>query len=74
MNPNLKLTAVFVPAEEGGYMAYIKEIRGVITQGETIEEAQTNLLDALELMLSVMREDTEAEDGLVIEKDLAILI
>ena len=48
---DLQLTAVFVEAEEGGYVAYLDELKGVITQGETIKEAEENLFDALELYL-----------------------
>ena len=40
MNKNLNITAVFEKAEEGGYIAYIEEIPGVNTQGETIQEAK----------------------------------
>ncbi len=47
---DLHLTAVFVQ-EEYGYTAYLKELTGVITQGETIQEAEENLYDALELYL-----------------------
>ncbi len=50
------LTAVFLPAEEGGFVAYIPEMPGVASQGETLEEAQENLMDALELTLEVRRE------------------
>ncbi len=52
INP-LELTAVFVEdEEEGGFVAYIAEMEGVITQGETYEEARENLLDAFkEFML-----------------------
>ena len=44
------LTAVYVKGEFG-YTAYIDEMRGVITQGKTIEEAEANLFDALETYL-----------------------
>ncbi|MBI4646718.1 MAG: type II toxin-antitoxin system HicB family antitoxin, partial [Bacteroidia bacterium] len=40
MRINRKLTAVFESAEEGGYIAYIEEMPGVNTQGETIDEAK----------------------------------
>jgi hypothetical protein len=43
MEAKLNLTAVFEEAEEGGYIAYIVEIQGVNTQGETLEEAKENL-------------------------------
>lgn len=47
----IPLTAVYVRAPEGGYVAWISEAIGVHTQGETIEETRRNLLDAIKLML-----------------------
>jgi len=52
----MKLTAVFVPADEGGYTAFVEEIPGAITEGETIEEARENLQDALRMVLECNRE------------------
>ena len=51
-------TAVFEEAEEGGYVAFVEEVPGAISQGETLEEARENLKEALELMLEVNREKT----------------
>ena len=48
-------TAVYEPAEEGGYAAFVEEVPGAISQGETLEEARENLKEALELMLEVNR-------------------
>lgn len=59
MNNQLKLTIVYTPCEEGGYTALIKEMRGVISEGETVQEARENVLDALALMLEVEREESE---------------
>ena len=47
---DMNLTAVFVEGEFG-FTAYIDEMRGVITQGKSIEEAEENLLDALQMYL-----------------------
>src|SRR5947199_770758 len=52
----MKLTAVFEPAKEGGYTCFVEEIPAAISQGETIEEAKANLLDALKLVLECQRE------------------
>jgi predicted RNase H-like HicB family nuclease len=52
----MKLTAVFVPAAEGGYTALVEEIPGAISEGETIEEARENLADALRMILECNRE------------------
>jgi predicted RNase H-like HicB family nuclease len=56
---NLSLTAVFVEDPEGGYSAYIEEIPGVNTQGETLEEVRENLKDALSMILEANKELAE---------------
>jgi predicted RNase H-like HicB family nuclease len=56
MDIQQSLTAIFEPAEEGGFIAYIAEIEGANSQGETLEEAKANLLEALEMILDVRRE------------------
>lgn len=47
----LRLTAVYERASEGGYTVWVPEAIGVLTQGNTFEEAHENLLDAIQLML-----------------------
>lgn len=49
-------TAVFEEAEEGGYTAWVEELPGAITQGETIDEARENLKEAIQLIIEVNRE------------------
>lgn len=48
---NIEMTAVFEPCDEGGFIAYVQEIPGINTQGETIEEAKENLADAVNLVM-----------------------
>jgi len=55
----MRLTAVFEPAQEGGYTCFVEEIPAAISQGETLEEAKANLLDALKLVLQCQREMVE---------------
>ncbi len=56
MKPSdLSLTAVYVTTPEGGYAAYVEEIPGVNTQGETLEEAKKNLKEALFFVLETYR-------------------
>jgi predicted RNase H-like HicB family nuclease len=52
---NIEITAVFEPCDEGGFIAYVQEIPGINTQGETIEEAKDNLTDAVNLVFEEMR-------------------
>ena len=51
------LTAVFEPAPEGGFTCSFEELPEVFSEGETLDEARANLLDALELVLSHHREE-----------------
>ncbi|WP_337871262.1 type II toxin-antitoxin system HicB family antitoxin [Meiothermus sp.] len=46
----VELTAVLIPAPEGGYIALNPET-GTTTQGESVEEALANLREATELYL-----------------------
>lgn len=55
----MKLTAVLEPAPEGGYTCFVEEVPAAISQGETLEEAKANLLDALKLVLECQRELAE---------------
>jgi predicted RNase H-like HicB family nuclease len=46
-----------VPKSEGdGYSAYVEELPGAISEGDTLEEALENLRDAVELLLEASRE------------------
>jgi len=67
-------TAVYEPAEEGGYAAFVEEVPGAISQGETLEEARENLKDALELMLEVNREKVldGVDESLIIREQIAV--
>lgn len=48
---------VLIPAEEGGYVALIRELPGCITQGETIEEAIAMIEEAKDLWIEVALEN-----------------
>ena len=50
----MELTAVLTPAEQGGFVALNPET-GTTTQGETVEEAVSNLTEATALYLSEFR-------------------
>jgi predicted RNase H-like HicB family nuclease len=50
----MKLTAVFMKVPEG-YVAFIEELPGANTQGETLEEARENLHEAVALVLDANR-------------------
>lgn len=56
-----QFTAVYQPAAEGGYVAFVLELPGANTQGETLAEARANLREAVELVLEANRTLAEAD-------------
>jgi len=56
---SIEMTAVFEQCDEGGFIAYVQEIPGINTQGETIEEAKENLADAVNMVFEEMRATSE---------------
>jgi len=54
----MNLTAVYMKVPEG-YVAFVEELPGANTQGETIEEARANLTEAVAMVLEANRELSE---------------
>jgi predicted RNase H-like HicB family nuclease len=50
----VSLTAVFVKVPEG-YIGFVEELPGANTQGGTLEEARTNLTEAVAMVLEANR-------------------
>ena len=50
-------TVVFEPAEEGGYVVTCPALPGLVTEGDTLEEARSMALDAIRGYLEVLRRD-----------------
>ena len=67
---NIEMTAVFEPCGEGGYIAYIQEIPGINSQGETIEEAKENLTEAINLMFEERRSNQNRDKKKIVKKFL----
>lgn len=54
----MQLTAIFMQVSEG-YIAFVEELPGANTQGDTLEEARDKLRVAVELVLEANRELAE---------------
>ena len=52
----MEYTAIIEQTDDGWYIAHCAEIPNAHTQGQTIEEAQENLKDAIDLILDCERE------------------
>ncbi|MDD5703827.1 MAG: type II toxin-antitoxin system HicB family antitoxin [Dehalococcoidales bacterium] len=52
----MRFKVVLEPQEEGGYTVYVPSLPGCVSQGETIQEAMTNIKEAIELYLESFKE------------------
>ena len=56
-----KFTVILLPQDEGGYQVFFPYYPGCITDGDTVEEALTHGKDALEGILKVEAEGSDAD-------------
>ena len=54
----MQFTAIYMQVPEG-YIAFVEELPGANTQGDTLEEARENLREAVALVLEANRELAE---------------
>jgi predicted RNase H-like HicB family nuclease len=53
---DFKYTVIFEPAEEGGYVVHVPALPGLVTEGDTLEEAKKMARDAIRChLLSLMQ-------------------
>jgi predicted RNase H-like HicB family nuclease len=57
------ITVIYEPAKEGGYVAYAPSLPGCNTQGDTLEEAEKNITEAVELYLEEITESKQIEQS-----------
>jgi predicted RNase H-like HicB family nuclease len=55
----MKLKAIIHEAEEGGFWAEVPALPGCVTQGETLDELNANIREAIEGWLAVEEEQAE---------------
>jgi predicted RNase H-like HicB family nuclease len=65
----MKLTLV-IRQGKTQLIGQIKEIPGVLTQGQTVEEVKENITDALALYLEDAREDDSDTAGIILQEEL----
>ena len=64
----MNLKVVLEPSEEGGYTVYVPSLPGCISEGETIEEALTNIKEAIELYLEPVEDELLTMEGRIIKE------
>lgn len=64
----MKIKAIIHSAEEGGFWAEVPALPGCRTQGETVEEIEENLKEAIALWLEASEPEAPgSEKGQIIE-------
>jgi len=59
----MKLSAIVHEAEEGGFWAEVPALPGCVTQGESMEEIERNLHEAIETWLLAAEPEPSGSDG-----------
>jgi len=69
----MQFTAVYIAVPEG-YIAFVDELPGANTQGDTLDEARKNLREAVELVLEANRElSRESTAGQAVTREALVL-
>lgn len=55
-NGQYQFEVIFTPQEEGGFTAEVPDLPGCISEGDTLEEAEKNIQEAIELYLETLEE------------------
>jgi len=64
----MKVKVALEKSEEGGYTVYVPSLPGCISEGDTIEEAIDNIIEAIELYLEPIEDDTIALNDVIIKE------
>ena len=57
----LTFTVAYTESVDGGFVGYLTELPGVISQGETMEDLYRNLRDAMNTMFEYNKEKSAQE-------------
>ncbi len=63
----MRLKIILEPSEDGGYTVYVPSLPGCISEGDTREEALSNIKEAIELYLEPDEEQRPADKAEVVE-------
>ena len=64
----MKVKVALEKSEEGGYTVYVPSLPGCISEGDTIEEAVDNIIEAIELYLEPIEDDTITLNDVIIKE------
>ncbi len=67
----MNIKVILEPSEEGGYTVSVPSLPGCISEGDTIEEALTNIQEAIELYLEPIEDEFPMSEKAIV-KELAL--
>ena len=70
MNSKYYQITAIIEKDEFGYYAYCPQLQGCQTQGDSLAEIQSNILEAIELYLSTLSEE---EKKLLLQKEVSMI-
>jgi predicted RNase H-like HicB family nuclease len=53
----MRIKVILEASDDGGYTVYVPSLPGCISEGETAEDALTNIREAIELYLEPVEDD-----------------
>ncbi len=59
----MKIKIVLEPSEDGGYTVYVPSLPGCISEGETKDEAELNIREAIELYMEPIDDEMILKEG-----------
>jgi predicted RNase H-like HicB family nuclease len=59
----VRLKIVLEPSDEGGFTVYVPTLPGCISEGDSREEALSNIREAIELYLESVEDDLAGKEG-----------
>jgi predicted RNase H-like HicB family nuclease len=64
----MRIKVLLEASDEGGYTVYVPALPGCISEGETVEDALTNIREAIELYLEPVEDDWVLTENVAVEE------
>ncbi len=64
----MRIKVILEASNDGGYTVYVPSLPGCISEGETAEDALTNIKEAIELYLEPVEDDWVLNEDVAVEE------
>lgn len=64
----MRFKVILEPSDEGGFTVYVPVLPGCISEGETKEDALTNIREAIELYLEPVEDDLVFDERATVQE------